>query len=113
MTKTELRRRLSTLRTQAVARTGAPRNARTEIGLRACPVNTLAHPTTAEAYPPGDDLVDFIDLGDYVKYSASPGDVVHLYLSYPNYGELFSVVVGWLGTNTEPPALIDIDGRPV
>lgn len=90
-------------------------NSAVELGSRVIPVTTPRRPTVSEAFPAGDDLVDYLTLNDDKKWLSEAGmmqhgAVVHVYFSNPHpwgFKELVNVFTVWVGTPDEEPVLID------
>lgn len=118
MTKTEKLRRLRVLAAQGriVARQKA--GARVEVGSRLIPVRYDRPPTIDDVLygGPDDDLRDFSSMQQFAGSSddCQPGEIVHLYFSTTgDWGELQSIVTGWLGVEGHEPFITDCDGTRV
>lgn len=93
-----------------------PANAKAEIGTRTTTLFFDQPPATpGDAFAADDDLCDWLDFDTAYRFGfAKPGEVVHIYFSEPltrwGGGDLINTVMGWMGTDTEPPVLIDVPG---
>lgn len=108
-TKTEALRRLRELMRQWRAADGNVKKTwRVEVGHRTYPM-TVTDPDHDELYHEHDDLADYDTL---VAAAATDdvrahGAVVHLYVTEPGeWGELYDVQVGWMGTPDEEPRML-------
>lgn len=125
-TKTEVTRRLRVAAGMAKKADYLRKNALTELGLRGVPVHKIGSiPTRGEAFPEGDDLMEYLRLKDIkVEYAQDdeygynqmfiPGYVAHLYfthLDFEGYGELVNVITVWLGDENHEPQLVSVPGR--
>lgn len=113
--RAEARRRLAHLAKLArAADRDIPGNGRMEVGSRTITVRSDTLPTRADAFPPGDDLHDFMDRDTAAAdwNVTGPGKIVHLYFSQRSYGdwELVNVITGWMGTSKVSPQLLDVPG---
>lgn len=118
-TAAEFRRRISELVAEARRHDSElTPSSKVEIGHRNYPRWSAHRPTFVdEVFDDHDDLRDFAEPKDRVelldRYGIRDhGAILHLYLSNNRFGdtELVNTIVVWLGTDTEPPALLDVPG---
>ena len=110
-TKTETMSRLRVLAAKAREIEGQAKNAIVEIGHREIPVVSKTPPYgTHTSEDPHDDLTDYDKLESASRNGEvqKEGSVVHLYVSSGKGYDtnLEGIVVGWLGTSTEPPMIM-------
>ena len=116
--KTETARRLRVIAAEGKRLNGIPTYSKAEVGLR---IKQQWAATAAEAidlaFVPDDDLSDFTNLDGVEEDLRTPGAVVHVYLytrnSPSDEWDLYSVVVGWLGTPDREPVMLWVDGTRV
>jgi hypothetical protein len=106
MTKTERVKRMRAIARQARIIARVPKNASVEIQHR-IHTNILTNPPQGieELYREGDDLTGQSLIGE-VKEPPVLGECIHLAVwtaAGLDNGELADVVIGWMGTDTEPP----------
>jgi hypothetical protein len=121
-TKTEALKRLRALAAEARLYERLPRTSPVEVGLRCDPVVTDdPFRDGVEWYGPDDDLADYRSFKEAAvdPSVAGHGAIVHIYLSeqrgfgVEDYSELRNVVMGWMGTPTEPAVLLSVPGRTI
>jgi hypothetical protein len=117
MTKTERTKRMKAIAREARIIARVPKNASVEIQSRIHTHIIMDPPQAVEDfYPEGDDLTDQTLIGQVTNPPAA-GECIHLSVwtaAGLDNGELADVVVGWMGTDTEPPMVaqtVRVDGE--
>ena len=120
LTKKDAAARLKTLAADARRAEGVSPNAKVEVGFRSNPMTT-ADPDQEETFSPKDAEGHPDDLADYGTLSegstdpdvARDGAIVHLYVrdGTTTSSDLAGVVVGWMGSGSEPPRVVQVDGQ--
>lgn len=108
MTKTERTKRMKAIVREARLIARVPKNASVEIQSRIHTHILMDPPQEVEDfYPEGDDLTDQCLIGEVTEPPA-PGECIHLAVwtaAGLDNGELADIVVGWMGSDTEPPLI--------
>lgn len=106
MTKTERAKRMKAIAREARLIARVPKNASVEIQSRVHTRILMDAPEFVDdLYTEGDDLTDLSLIGNVTEPPAV-GECIHLSVwtaAGLHNGELADVVVGWMGTDTEPP----------
>ena len=109
-TKTELRKRLTTLKKMFREEHRQEKNWKIEIGLRTQPffAQTLAEAIDGNPDEINDDLDDFCTINQFIKHGwglHGEGYVAHFYCT--GHDQLEHVGRVWLGTATADPVVLD------
>jgi hypothetical protein len=112
---TEFRRRIREIGKVVRSVDSIPVNSVVEIHQRVRPVAYMHRPTDVEAFPPNDDLVEYMTPNDNAKWLSEAGVMQHgavVHVAYSHAGtwgmhELINVFTVWMGTPTEEPVIIN------